>query len=155
MTRAGAGRLAVISGPSGSGKSTICRILARDPQVWLSVSATSRPPRPGEVDGRHYHFLSREEFDRQTIETLQERALTALKDRKAIDRILALDAEGLIRTVDSEAITMCGYGPVSAMLRAGIKMGAKKAELLKYATSGDTAGPMSEVVGYASIVVSR
>jgi len=85
----------------------------------------------------------------------EPRDSAAKKDRKAIDRILALDAEGLIRTVDSEAITMCGYGPVSAMLRAGIKMGAKKAELLKYATSGDTAGPMSEVVGYASIVVSR
>jgi len=56
-------RVAVISGPSGSGKSTICRALAGDAGVWLSVSATSRPPRPGETDGRDYHFLTREAFE--------------------------------------------------------------------------------------------
>ena len=77
------------------------------------------------------------------------------KDRKAIDKILALDPKGLIRTVEDEAITMCGYGPVSAMLQAAKKLGAKKAELLKYATSGDTATPMPQVVGYGSIVVLR
>jgi len=59
-----AGRpIVVISGPSGSGKSTICRALAGQPDVWLSVSATTRPPRPGETDGRDYHFLSREAFE--------------------------------------------------------------------------------------------
>jgi hypothetical protein len=79
----------------------------------------------------------------------------AVKDRMAIDRILALDPEGLIKTVEEEAITMCGYGPVSAMLQAAKKLGAKKAELLKYATSGDTAGPMPQVVGYGSIAISR
>lgn len=77
------------------------------------------------------------------------------KDHKAIDKILALDPEGLIRTVEEEAITMCGYGPVSAMLQAATKLGAKKAKLLKYATSGETAGPMAQVVGYGSIAVSR
>lgn len=77
------------------------------------------------------------------------------KDHRAIDKILALDAEGLIHTVEEEAITMCGYGPVSAMLQAAKKLGAKKAELLKYATSGETAGPMAQVVGYGSIAVSR
>ncbi len=77
------------------------------------------------------------------------------KNHKAIDKILALDAEGLIRTVEGEAITMCGYGPVSAMLQAAKKLGAKKAELLKYATSGETAGPMAQVVGYGSIAVLR
>ncbi len=77
------------------------------------------------------------------------------KDHKAIDKILALDPEGLIRTVEEEGITMCGYGPVSAMLQAAKKLGAKKAKLLKYATSGETAGPMAQVVGYGSIAVSR
>ncbi len=77
------------------------------------------------------------------------------KDHKAIDKILALDPEGLIRTVEEEAITMCGYGPVSAMLQAAKKLGAKKAKLLKYATSGETAGPMAQVVGYGSIAISR
>jgi len=68
---------------------------------------------------------------------------------------LALDAAGLVRTVEEEAITMCGYGPVSAMLQAAKKLGAKKAKLLKYATSGDTAGQMAQVVGYGSIAILR
>lgn len=77
------------------------------------------------------------------------------KDHKAMDKILALDAAGLVRTVEEEAITMCGYGPVSAMLQAAKKLGAKKAKLLKYATSGETAGPMAQVVGYGSIAILR
>jgi guanylate kinase len=52
----------VVSGPSGSGKSTICKRLLQDPRVVFSVSATTRKPRPGEVDGRDYHFLSADEF---------------------------------------------------------------------------------------------
>jgi len=57
-------RLTVISGPSGVGKSTVVRgLLERCPQVWLSVSATTRVPRPGEVDGREYFFLDRARFE--------------------------------------------------------------------------------------------
>ncbi len=59
------GVLAVISGPSGSGKGTITSILAKDPHISLSVSATTRSPRAGEVNGIHYWFLSREEFQAQ------------------------------------------------------------------------------------------
>ena len=77
------------------------------------------------------------------------------KDKKVIDKIIAMNPQGVVRTVDEEGVTMCGYGPVSAMLQATKKLGAKKAELLKYATSGDTAGPMAQVVGYASIVISK
>ena len=79
----------------------------------------------------------------------------ATKDRKAIDKILALDWRGLLRVVSDENISMCGYGPVAAMLCAAKALGAKKATLLKYATSGDTAGPMPQVVGYGSIAVTR
>lgn len=56
------GRMVVISGPSGAGKSTICRRLIQDPRVRFSVSATTRPKRPGEVDGRDYVFLTPEQF---------------------------------------------------------------------------------------------
>ena len=56
------GRMLVISGPSGSGKTTICKRLLQDPRVRFSVSATTRSPRPGEVDGRDYHFVSKERF---------------------------------------------------------------------------------------------
>ena len=55
--------LLVVSGPSGSGKTTLCRRLADSGEVRYSISCTTRQPRPGEVDGRDYHFLSREEFE--------------------------------------------------------------------------------------------
>ena len=55
----------VITGPSGVGKGTLIRgLLERIPELELSVSATTRPPRPGERDGVDYHFLTPEEFDR-------------------------------------------------------------------------------------------
>ena len=58
------GRLVVVSGPSGVGKGTVVRRLReRRPEMVLSVSATTRPPRPGEVDGVDYHFLSDRQFD--------------------------------------------------------------------------------------------
>jgi guanylate kinase len=55
----------VLSGPSGVGKTTVVRELwQRAPQLWVSVSATTRFPRPGEVNGTHYFFVSDEQFDR-------------------------------------------------------------------------------------------
>jgi len=58
------GDVTVISGPTAVGKGTVVRALkARHPSVWVSVSATTRSPRPGEVDGQHYWFLSDAEFD--------------------------------------------------------------------------------------------
>lgn len=61
-----AGRLVVISGPSGVGKTTVVgRLYSLCPRLVASVSATTRSPRPGEVDGRDYHFLSPEEFARR------------------------------------------------------------------------------------------
>jgi guanylate kinase len=60
-----AGRLIVLTGPSGVGKGTLLKsLLARHPTLWVSVSVTTRSPRPGEVNGREYYFISREEFDR-------------------------------------------------------------------------------------------
>jgi guanylate kinase len=60
----GAGRMVLISGPSGSGKSTICRRLKRRSDVVFSVSATTRAPREGEVDGVDYRFIDVDEFKR-------------------------------------------------------------------------------------------
>jgi guanylate kinase len=62
-------RLTVLSGPSGVGKGTVvAEVRHRYPEVWVSVSATTRRPRPGEVDGVHYHFVSDAEFDRLIAE---------------------------------------------------------------------------------------
>jgi guanylate kinase len=58
-------RLTVLSGPSGVGKSTVVAELRRNcPEIWISVSVTTRRPRPGEVNGREYHFVDAAEFDR-------------------------------------------------------------------------------------------
>ena len=59
----GRGRLFVLSGPSGVGKSTVLAKLRSDmPQLWYSVSATTRAPRPGEIHGVNYHFVTPDEF---------------------------------------------------------------------------------------------
>ncbi|GAA1267146.1 guanylate kinase [Kitasatospora nipponensis] len=58
-------RLTVLSGPSGVGKSTVvAHMRQQHPEVWLSVSATTRHPRPGEKDGVHYHFVDNDEFEK-------------------------------------------------------------------------------------------
>lgn len=75
------------------------------------------------------------------------------KDMKAIEAILKLDEEELIKRVEKFDISMCGYAPVSVMLAAAKELGAKSAELVKYQTSGDTSGDYSSVVGYAGIIV--
>jgi AmmeMemoRadiSam system protein B len=76
------------------------------------------------------------------------------KDRAAIDRVLALDPEGLFRVVRAEGISMCGYMPVVIMLAAVRAMGAKRAELVKYMTSAEVSGDYGSVVGYAGVIVS-
>jgi AmmeMemoRadiSam system protein B len=80
-------------------------------------------------------------------------AITRVKDRKAVDRILALDARGLFDTVRNEGISMCGYGATVAMLTAVRQLGSGHAELVRYATSGEINGDFQEVVGYAGIVI--
>lgn len=75
------------------------------------------------------------------------------KDKLAIDRILELDPSGLVNICAERNITMCGVIPVAVMLVACKEMGAKKAELVKYATSGDVTGDKSAVVGYAGVIV--
>jgi MEMO1 family protein len=79
--------------------------------------------------------------------------VTRVKDRRAIDQILALDPRGLYDTVREANISMCGYGPAVAMLTAAKKLGATQAELVRYATSGDVSGDRDMVVGYAGIAV--
>jgi MEMO1 family protein len=79
--------------------------------------------------------------------------ITRAKDHRAIERILTLDPRGLHEVVTQQQISMCGYGPAVAMLTAARQLGAKSAELVKYATSGDISGDRNMVVGYAGVVV--
>ncbi|MFB6113664.1 MAG: AmmeMemoRadiSam system protein B [Halodesulfurarchaeum sp.] len=82
----------------------------------------------------------------------QPQDVASEQDSKAIDQMEALDGSGLLDTVRAENISMCGYGPTASVLDAASALGAMDGQLLKYATSGDTAGPSREVVGYASVM---
>ncbi|UCH81652.1 MAG: AmmeMemoRadiSam system protein B [Nitrospiraceae bacterium] len=74
-------------------------------------------------------------------------------DKKAVDKILALDPEGLYQTVREEAITMCGVIPVTSMLYAARLLGARESKLIKYMTSGEVSGDFEYVVGYAGLII--
>jgi AmmeMemoRadiSam system protein B len=80
-------------------------------------------------------------------------AVTRVKDHKAIERVLAMDARGLWEVVMTEGISMCGFGPTIVMLTAAKILGATRTTLVRYATSGDVSGERETVVGYAGIVV--
>ena len=80
-------------------------------------------------------------------------SVTRVKDRRAIDQLLALDPRGLYDVVHKADISMCGYGPAVVMLTAARKLGATQAELIRYATSGDVSGDRDMVVGYAGVAV--
>lgn len=109
------GILFVISAPSGAGKTTLCTALRQKPDFVWSVSCTTRAPRPGEIDGEDYHFLTREEFERRLeggeflehaevhgnrYGTLKEPVLENL--RNGIDVLLDIDTRG------AENIRACG-----------------------------------------------
>jgi AmmeMemoRadiSam system protein B len=84
----------------------------------------------------------------------EDDATTRVKDKKAIDKLLELDARGLYDTCRNEGISMCGLGPAVAMLTAVKLLGVKNAELVRYATSGDVSGDRDAVVGYAGMIFS-
>lgn len=80
-------------------------------------------------------------------------AVTRMKDRKAINAILALDARRLYDVVRREGISMCGYGPAVTMITVMRDLGATDAYLVDYATSAEAIGDYEDVVGYAGITV--
>jgi guanylate kinase len=119
------GKIVIISGPSGAGKSTVVKELLRKSSLplQLSISATTRPPRPGEIDGRDYYFLSKEEFEKHRIQnnfleckevfgrghwygTLREPVLAGIREGTWI--ILEIDVQGALSVLEShpEAISL-------------------------------------------------
>jgi AmmeMemoRadiSam system protein B len=84
----------------------------------------------------------------------EDDATTRVKDRKAIEQLLALDPQGLYDTCRNEKISMCGLGPAVAMITAMNKLGVRKSDLVKYATSADVSGDRTAVVGYAGMIFS-
>lgn len=75
------------------------------------------------------------------------------EDLYAIEPLKTLNIEEFYRRIGEKGVTACGYGPISAMVTAAARLGATKAELITYATSGDVSGDYREVVGYAGIAV--
>lgn len=126
----GLGRLIVVSGPSGAGKSTVVRTLLKTSQLplELSVSATTRKPRAGELDGVDYHFLSRDEFERRRAndEFLECREVFGRGDwygtlnavvRSSLNRgkwlILEIDVQGALSILDQ------GIEPITIFVHPG------------------------------------
>lgn len=104
------------------------RVLAANPEVLLLTTS----------DLNHY----------------ENDAITRLKDKKAIDQILALDPRGLYDVCRNEDISMCGLGPAVAMLTALRAVAADHGELVHHATSADVSGDTTSVVGYAGFIFS-
>jgi MEMO1 family protein len=84
----------------------------------------------------------------------EDEATTEIKDRQAIEQLLALNARGLYDTCRNGDISMCGLGPAVAMITALNLLGAKRSELVKHATSADVSGDREAVVGYAGMLFS-
>ncbi len=121
MTPARAGLLIVVSAPSGGGKGTILkRVSETDARLRHTVSATTRPPRPGEQEGKHYYFISRPTFDRwvdegrfaEWADVHGQRYGTLRAELERVrgtgDAVLELDVQGMrnIRTLHPEAVTI-------------------------------------------------
>ena len=132
------GILLVVSGPSGSGKTTLCRRLAGENEAHYSISCTTRSPRPGEIDGKDYHFLSREQFlsKRQNGEFLESAEVhgnlygtlrSEVIQYLAVGRdvVMDLDVQG------AELVRKCEDASIRAALVDLFVMPANEEELLK------------------------
>jgi len=122
-----------VTGPSGAGKGTLIeRVLPRFPELALAVSATTRPQRPGEEDGAHYYFLTREEFDRRIeagdflewVDYVGNRYGTLLSEIERLRAegrapLLELETEGALRVKRKieRAVTIFVTAPVAELER--------------------------------------
>jgi hypothetical protein len=84
----------------------------------------------------------------------ESQAVSNKKDQLAIEAVLTLDPERLQRTVREHRISMCGIAPTTALLAALGELGARRAELVRYMTSGDVSGDYQRVVGYCGIIIN-
>ena len=168
------GILFVISAPSGGGKSTLLRLLSDNPDFTYSVSCTTRAPRPGEVDGRDYHFLSVAEFERRVAAgdfleyaqvhgnyygTLKQNVLEGLS--LGHDILIDVDIQGAAQ-IRANADSVCHAAmvdvflmpPSMAELERRLRNRATETEEQLAVRLGNAAGEMAQWRDYRYVIVS-
>ena len=164
------GNLFIISGPSGVGKGTLVRALVpRVPDLWVSVSVTTRAPRPGEVEGQHYFFVSDAQFDHLVAtDGLLEwaevhgnrygtpRAAVENKVREGAQVVLEIDPQGAFQVrsmVDGSTLVFIMPPSLEELQRRLTKRGSESFEQVK--TRIETAKRELELVGRYDHVVQN
>ncbi len=163
------GELLIISAPSGAGKTTICRkLLARRKDLRYSVSCTTRSPRPGERDGKHYFFLSREDFKRkiQRGELLEwamvhdeyygtPRRFIEEQIKRGSDVVMAIDVQGAmsIRRKHPTAILVFVLPPSMDALKARLANRRDASEIVAKRLA-NSRGELAAAKNYAYVVVN-
>ena len=166
------GFLLVLSSPSGAGKTTIThRLIERDPTLSLSVSVTTRPPRPGEVDGADYHFIDQARFDHMVAagELLEHATVFGHcygTPRRPIEQAIAaghdivtdIDWQGtqqLAGGLASDIVSVFVLPPDTAALEARLKQRAQDSPAIVAARMAKSAEEMSHWSEYDYVIVNR
>jgi guanylate kinase len=166
------GFLLVLSSPSGAGKTTITRrLIEQDPRLSLSVSVTTRPPRPGEVDGRDYWFIDRARFDAMVVQgELLEHAIVFGNcygtRRRPIEEALAagrdivtdIDWQGtqqISGSLPDDLVTIFILPPNLAALEARLKTRAQDSDAVVAARMAKAREEMSHWIEYDYVIVNR
>jgi guanylate kinase len=166
------GFLLVLSSPSGAGKTTITRrLLERDPSLGLSVSVTTRPPRPGEIDGIDYRFIDQARFDQMVAggELLEHASVFEHNygtPRQPIEAALAagrdivtdIDWQGTQQLAESlpfDIVTVFVLPPSMAALEARLKRRAQDSAAVVAGRMAKSAEEMSHWSEYEYVIVNR
>jgi guanylate kinase len=166
------GFLLVLSSPSGAGKTTIThRLIERDPTLSLSVSVTTRPPRPGEVDGADYHFIDQARFDHMVAagELLEHATVFGHcygTPRRPIEAAIAaghdivtdIDWQGtqqLAGGLASDVVSVFVLPPDTAALEARLQQRAQDSPAIVAARMAKSAEEMSHWSEYDYVIVNR
>ena len=165
------GRLFVVSGPAGAGKSEIVKmLLKKHPDVKLSVSCTTRDPRPGEIDGVHYHFVTDEKFKQlvsenafyewahvhqHTYGTLKSTVQKELEEGN--DLILEIDVQGCVQAMEQDplvkGIFVCP--PSRENLERRLRGRGTESEEALRVRLGNVAGELAQAYKYHHIIIHQ
>ena len=166
------GFLLVLSSPSGAGKTTIRRLLVeRDPSLTLSISVTTRPPRPGEIDGRHYRFIDAARYDAMVKagELLEHASVFGHAygtPRRPVEEAIAagrdivtdIDWQGtqqLSEKLRDDLVTVFVLPPSMEALEARLRTRAQDSEATVAARMAKSAEEMSHWSEYDYVIVNR